>query len=224
MRQLIFVAIVLIVMGTAWMLYLQSTNNKFQASLPNAPVPTPDADIQDIEPIEAQIAQGVLEQESPAKLPTPDTDAREKTESLSTVEAYTQKLYEGMTSELIEEPLDLTTDATIDVDTPKPWLKPISEMTLEEIEAEVERRRQALIDVFGDTPEVALINKYTTVESLRDGRITLDSEDGAAYVQAISVLWATEENIQMSKELEEMQRNGWHVDTEEILQGLPGIE
>lgn len=224
MKQLIFIAIILVVMATAWVLYLQHTNNKFQASLPNAPVPTSDADTQERQPIQVEVTPDVLGQEETAELPTPHTDTKAKTKSVSTVEAYTQKLYEGMTSELIETPIEITADDIRNVESPPPWLKPISEMSLEEIEAEVQRRRQALINAFGNTPEVALINKYTTVESLRDGRTTLDREDGLAYIRAIGVLWPAKESLQIVKELEDMQRKGWHASSNEKLQGLPGIE
>ena len=81
---------------------------------------------------------------------------------------------------------------------------------------------QALINEFGDTPEVALINKYTTVETLRDGRTTLDPEDSVAYIRAISVLWPTRQNIQIFTEFARMERNGWHVNNQE-LEGVPGI-
>ena len=101
-------------------------------------------------------------------------------------------------------------------------MKPISEMSLAEIEAEVDRRRESLINQFGNTPEVALINKYTTVETLRDGKTTLDPEDSVAYIRAISVLWSTEQNVQIYKEFAEMERNGWHLNTQG-LQGIPDI-
>ena len=224
MRQLIAIAIALIVMGTAWMFYLQYAENKFQADLPKASAPTSEPDTQNIEATEAEIEQEILDQRKLAEplmidAETPDTDAKEETIGVTAAELYTQKLYKDMVSELIEEPIDLTTKDTIDAE-PKPWLKPISEMSLEEIEAEVERRRQTLIDEFGNTPEVALINKYTTVETLRDGRTILDTEDSVAYIRAISVLWPTPENIQIFKEFEEMERNGWHAN----FQGIRGIE
>lgn len=224
MRRLISIAIALIVMGTAWVLYLQYAENKFQADLPKAPVPTSEPDTQDIEATEVEIEQEISDQEKLVErlMPdteTSDTDAKAENAQLSDAEAYTQKLYKDMVSELIEEPIDLTTKDTIDAES-KPWLKPISEMSLDEIEAEVARRRQALIEEFGNTPEVALINKYTTVETLRDGRTTLDPEDSVAYIRAISVLWPTSLNIQIYKEFEEMGRNGWHVNN----QGIRGIE
>ena len=85
--------------------------------------------------------------------PIADMNSEESKESLSEVEAYTQKLYEDMTSELIETPIELTdTNNMTDSELSKPWLKPISEMTDIEIRAEVNRRRQALINTFGDTP------------------------------------------------------------------------
>ena len=130
-----------------------------------------------------------------------------------------------MTSEFIETPIELTdSDNMTDSELSKPWLKPIAEMSLTEIRAEVKRRREALINTFGDIPEVALINKYTTVESLRDGRVTLDRGDGLAYIRAISVLWPEGQSPQVVKELEEMQRNGWHVNSKPEFQNLPGIE
>lgn len=225
MRQLIFAAIILIVIATAWVFYLQHTDTEFESTLPEAPAPSSDLNPAPLKPLETQPAPQNVQQVAPAELPTPVSHTKEKIESLSTVEAYTQKLYEDMTSELIETPIALTdSDDTTDSQPPKPWLKPITEMSLTEITAEVKRRRQALIDTFGDTPEVALINKYTTVESLRDGRVSLDREDGLAYIQAISVLWPMEENIQIVKEFQEMQRNGWHASSKAEFRNLPGIE
>ena len=225
MRQLIFAVIVFMIIGTVWLVYLQHNNNKFQESLPKAPISLPVSDTQEIKSLETPQVSEVLKQQAPVELPTPDTNSEQKKESLSTVEAYTQKLYEDMTSEFIETPMELTdSDNMTDSELSKPWLKPIAEMSLTEIRAEVKRRREALINTFGDIPEVALINKYTTVESLRDGRVTLDRGDGLAYIRAISVLWPEGQSPQVVKELEEMQRNGWHVNSKPEFQNLPGIE
>lgn len=130
-------------LSSSWVLYLQHANNKFQAILPNAPLPTSDTDTQDLH--QAEIAPDILGQKENAELPTLHTDTKAETKSVSPVETYTQKLYEGMTSELIEIPIELTAEANGNVESPKPRLKPISEMPLEEIEAEVQRRRQTLI-------------------------------------------------------------------------------
>ena len=225
MRQLIFAVIVFMIIGTGWVFYLQHNDNKFQESLPKAPISPPVSATQEIKSLETPQVSEVLKQQAPVELPTPGTNSEEKKESLSEAETYTQKLYKDMTSEFIETPIELTdSDNRTDSELSKPWLKPIAEMSLTEIRAEVKRRREALIDTFGDTPEVALVNKYTTVESLRDGRVTLDREDGLAYIRAISVLWPEGQNPQVVKELEEMQRNGWHVNSKKEFQNLPGIE
>lgn len=225
MRQLILVAVVIVIMGAVWWLYLRYDNNKFQEGLPKAPVPSVMSDGQKIVSPEKQTTPTVVQREVLDDLSGLDTDTGETKGSLSDVEAYTQKLYEGQTSELIETPLEFEdTDNTTDSETPKPWLKPIAEMTLSEITAEVKRRREALVNTFGDTPEVALINKYTTVESLRDGRVTLDSEDGLPYIRAISVLWSGGRNTEIVKDIEDLQRNGWHIDNREEFRTLPGIK
>ena len=225
MRQLIFATIIIVIVGAVWLFYLQYSENKFQESLPKAPVLPAVSDTQEIKSPEIQPAPKVVQQETLDGLPVLDTNAEETKENLSTVEAYTRELYEGQTSELIEIPIELTgSDNTADSEQSKPWLKPIAEMTLSEITAEVKRRREALVNTFGDTPEVALINKYTTVESLRDGRVTLDGEDGLAYIQAIGVLWPGGQNNQILKDLQELQRNGWHASSKPEFQNLPGIE
>ncbi|MDE0425082.1 MAG: hypothetical protein OXN25_09455 [Candidatus Poribacteria bacterium] len=94
----------------------------------------------------------------------------------------------------------------------KPWLEPIEEMTLQEVEAEVERRKQRLIEKFGNTPEVQIINKYTTVSHLLGESYTLTGDEIVEHARAMSVLWPTEENIASYRRFKSWQENGWHVD------------
>ena len=225
MRQFIFGILIFMVIGTIWMLYLNYSDKKFLHSLPKAPPVKSEAE----RPSKAR--NEVLEQEEPpASLPS-ESDVQEQTPGPSAAESHTEQLYQGQVSEIIEEPIDLASqvpeisaDDPIDLYTAKPWLKPISEMSLAEIKAEVKRSREALINEFGNTPEVALINKYTTVDSLRDGRVTLEDGDAVAYIRAISVLWPVEHNIQLSKEFERMAGNGWHVNPQSYLENVPGLE
>ena len=87
MRKLIPIAIVLLVIGTAWMLYLQYTNNKFQADLPKAPVPTSEPDpqvIETVETVEAPMTSEVLDPQASAERRTSDADAKQKHRSYPT--------------------------------------------------------------------------------------------------------------------------------------------
>ena len=225
MRQFIFIGVALIVIGTIWMFYLQHAEKKFEKSLPK--VSQVKTEIQVLSKPDSE----VLAPEDTASIPPLNTDTQENVPSTPTEKSYTEKLYEGMVSEIIETPIDFTSeqpqiseDATNDLYASKPWLKPISEMSVEEMAAEVERRKQTLINEFGNTPEVALINKYTTIGALRDGRVTLDRGDGVAYIRAISVLWSAEENVMVFEEFKRMEQNGWHVNPQDVLQGIPGLD
>ena len=91
----------------------------------------------------------------------------------------------------------------------RPWLKPISEMTDQELETEVSRRKQRLIDDYGNTPTVELINSYTTPAFLRGEPLSLSSDEGLAYVEAIGILFPTPENIDFYLELELLKDLGW---------------
>ena len=94
----------------------------------------------------------------------------------------------------------------------KPWLKPIEEMTLQEVETEVERRKQRLIDEYGNTPEVQLVSKYITVPALLGESQRMTGDEGVEHARAMSVLWPTQANIDHYRELKSFQENGWHVD------------
>ena len=91
----------------------------------------------------------------------------------------------------------------------RPWLKPISEMTDQELETEVSRRKQRLIDDYGNTPAVELLNTYTTPASLRGEPLILSSDEGLAYVEAIGIVFPTRENIDFYLELELLKTLGW---------------
>ena len=94
----------------------------------------------------------------------------------------------------------------------KPWLKPIHEMTPQEVETEVARRKQRLIDTYGNTQEVQLINKYTTAPALLGEPQTMTGDESVEHARAMSVLWPTPENIAYYRELKSFQEHGWHVD------------
>ena len=96
-----------------------------------------------------------------------------------------------------------------DVYVERPWLKPISEMTDQELEAEVSRRKQRLIDDYGNTPAVELINSYTTPAYLRGEPLYLSSDEGVAYVEAVSILFPTQANIDFYLDLELLRSLGW---------------
>ncbi len=94
----------------------------------------------------------------------------------------------------------------------KPWLKPVHEMTFEEREAEIARSQQQLIDTFGNTPEVAILNKYTSQEIHEGKGFTIPAEDAAEYLRAMSVLWPTPDNVASYENLKALEQKGWHVD------------
>ena len=235
MKQVVFIGILLVVLCTIWMLFLEREKRRFERSLPQVPqtlAPQLEKDT-DASPT----ARDDVSEPSAGTLTSEDTAAEtagaDSARSQEAAEIEIPFLAEprALLSELPPEdttavplgypqrPPDMSLAEWLGRLSPqeleavyidKPWLKPISEMTPQELETEVERQKQKLIDDYGTTPEVAIINKYTTVAMLRSEPVTFEGNEGIEYIRAMSVLWPTAENVKVYREIEESIQNGGH--------------
>ena len=84
-------------------------------------------------------------------------------------------------------------------------------MSPAEQETELARRRQRLVEDFGDTPEVRLISKHFYSRVVPRGTsVTFQGDEGVEILRALSVLWPTESNMATYESLKLMRENGWH--------------
>jgi len=234
MKQIFFVGILFVFLGTAWVLFLDSGNKRFIENLPGKPhkvvshqkmppvLENPQGDkgssasSKAIDPVETASVDDIKiskSRESESIKPFNEIDPEESIDtgdlneffqnSPSTESEVPQKP-EGVS--LAEWMQGLSQADKEAVYTERPWLKPYTQMTPEELDAEVKCQKQHLIDRYGNTPEVAIINKYTTVASLLGEPIEHTGDEGVEYLRAMSVLWPTEANIQMYQKLVLRQR------------------
>lgn len=236
MKQVVFIGALLVVLGTIWVLFLEHEKKRFEKSLPQVPqvlapqlVEDTDASPAERDDVSDTVA-GTLTSEDTAETAGTDTASSQE---VAEPEIETPFLAEPLVLQSEPSPED-TADALLGyprrppdmslaewleslspaereaVYGEEPWLKPIAEMTPQELEAEVVRRKQRLIDDFGNTPEVAIINKYTTVAMLRGEPLTFEGNDAIEYIRAMSVLWPTTMNVKVYQEIEESIQNGGH--------------
>ena len=239
MKKIAFMGIFLVVLGIAWMLYLDYDLKRFDSSLPKPPHNVSSYTEKDT------VLDGSKDTDfsdtdfSEAIVPPPEVEHAEKTDKVSDSEqmyppemSLSLDIEHGHSHEdnsempyidavdlrpppgmsLAEWKDSLSPEEKQVVYLQKPWLKPIHEMTPQELETEVARRKQRLIDTYGNTPEVQLVNKYTTAPALLGEPQTFTGDEAVKYARAMSVLWPTQENIDYYRELKSFQENGWHVD------------
>lgn len=236
MKQVVFICTLLVVLCTIWVLFLEHEKERFEKSLPQVPQVLAPQLVEDTDTSPAErddvsgIAAGTLTSEDTAETAGTYT---ERSQEAAEPEIETPFLAEPLV--LLEEPSpedtaefllgyprrppDMSLAEWLERLSPaereavyreKPWLKPIAEMTPQELEAEIARRKQRLINDFGNTPEVAIINKYTTVAMLRGEPLTFEGNEAIEYIRAMSVLWPSKENVKVYRELEENIQNGGH--------------
>ena len=237
MKQVIFIGALLVVLGTIWVLFLEHEKRRFERSLPQVPQTVAPPLEQDTD--SSPTARDDVSETSAGMLTSEDTAAETagaytaRSQEAAEAEIETPFLAEprALVAELPPEdtaavplgypqrPPDMSLAEWLGRLSPqeleavyidKPWLKPISEMTPQEVAAEVERQKQKLIDDYGNTPEVAIINKYTTVATLRGEPVTFEGNEAIEYIRAVSVLWPTAENVKGYREIEESIQNGGH--------------
>lgn len=239
MKTFFFTAILFIVLGAAWMLYLEYDRKQFEKSLstpPQTDVLTEPENTRDNDATEVDLSEPILSTQMSKSLVETDTqpDSEQSTppDGFPTLDFDFHDAFEDsfqadpQITDAIEVDLrpppgmsisewrdNLSPEKKQALYLQKPWLKPVQEMTLQEIESEVERRKRRLIEQYGNTPEVQIVNKYTTVGSLVGGTSrTMTGDEGVKYARAISVLWPTPENVSHYKLMKSLQENGWHVD------------
>lgn len=230
--------IFLVLIGTAWVLYLEYSNRRFVENLRPPPenlsigrkkTSMPN-NSEEVDLSEAKVSSSGSEDiagtdEAPYSEQVPRQEVRMSID-LEDVHAY--EVSHESDFEMVETSVvdlrpppgmslaawmdSLTSAEKQEVYQQKPWLKPIQEMTLQEVETEVSRRKQRLIDKFGNTPEVQIINRYTTVPFLLGESQKLTGDETVEQARAMSVLWPTKENIDYYRGLKALQENGWHVD------------
>lgn len=235
MKQVVFIGILLVVFCTIWVLFLEHEKRRFERSLPQVPqtlAPQLEKDTN-----ASPTARDDVWEPSAGTFTSEDTAAEtagaDSARSQEAAEIETPFLAEPRAL-LLELPPEDTTAVPLGypqqppdmslaewlgrlspqeleaVYIDKPWLKPTSEMTPQELEAEVARQKQKLIDDYGTTPEVVIINKYTTVAMLRGEPVTFEGNEAIEYIRAMSVLWPTAENVEVYREIEEIIQNGGH--------------
>ena len=238
MKMFFFTAILLIVLGASWMFYLDYDRRQFEKSLaipPQTDVLTQPKDTLPDDATDVDLSEPILSPQTSKN--HVGTDTPSDSEQIATQDDFsTLKLdYVHAPKDLLEEDPEIRDADEVDLRPPpgmsisawrdslspeekqalylqKPWLKPVQEMTPQEIETEIKRRKQRLIEKFGNTPEVQIVNKYTTVASLLGGTRKVDGNEGVEYARAISVLWPTPENVEHYRLMKSLQENGWHVD------------
>ena len=236
MKSIVFSAILLLVFGAVWALYLHYGNRRFEESLPKLPKANTVTHTEDVvsptdqghitfEPsatIDASADSSDIKEEytdtqphrdvpplpeSVSELEFPETSELDEIEFFDFPEIPQQP--QGVSlrdwlSRLSKEELEA-------VYTEKTWLKPVSEMTYEEKVAEVNRRRQQLIDLYGNSPEVEVFNKYVTVSSLIGEPQIIAPEDIVMHAKGLSLMFPTIENIQHYQDMKAGEERGWHI-------------
>jgi len=199
MKNVIFVAILLIVLGTAWTLYLEYDKKRFIDSLPQPPatvtqpVSTADAPATSTSIVttaaEPAPPETVVEDtltESEQAHPHPHTDSLEPTEEAG---RFDDDMFSDseIPSDLVDLPLPQTKEPR------RHW----KELSKEEL---YERRKQALIRKHGDIPEVEIYLKQRMYP-----KPYLTMEEFNEQARAMLILFPSENN---RRKLEPLMRKG----------------
>ena len=204
MRKLLFTTIVLIVLGTAWMLYLQWENKRFAANLLKVPSNT------NIEQPIDTITQGFtvenensdspaeanVSQESPTmdEGPLPDPTVRPPHHSNSHLQNRGSTLRHQQKLEVRDQSKKEDRDIEAKDESPSSSVKDLS---VEEI---IENNRRFLINQHGDIPE---IDKYLELnapffQQIKDGTtrivVEMTPEDSLENSRLTAILYPNEAN------------------------------
>lgn len=242
MKRSVFLGIFILVLCIAWILYLNYDKKRFENSLPTPPhrvfshtekdtgpdnskeVDFSEVDFSEVDSSKAIVPPPKVEHAERTdqgfdseQMPPPEISSdlehghpHEVNSEQSYFDSVDLRPPPGMS--LTEWQASLSPSEKQALYLQKPWLKPIHEMTPQELETEVERRKQRLIDTYGNTAEVQLVSKYITVPALLGESQRMTGDEGVEHARAMSVLWPTQENIDHYRELKSFQENGWHVD------------
>lgn len=237
MKKIIFLGIALVALCVVWTLYLDSENKRFERSLTIPPHKVSSYTEKDTAPGGSKEADFSEADFSEAIVSPPDAEDAESTNKESGSEQRSRPeislgiehghLHGNNSEQPYFDSVDLRPPPGMSLAEwhaslspaekqalylQKPWLKPIEQMTLQEVETEVERRKQRLIEKYGNTPEVQLVSKYITVPALLGESQRMTGDEGVEHARAMSVLWPTQANIDHYRQMKSFQENGWHVD------------
>lgn len=232
MRFLFKAVIIIITVVIAFAIYLEIGNRRFNSSLPkplNKSINSYDkedltsnatTDSLDSSVTESEVP---LEQEIVTDIDTENTDKEDTAIETTTDGNYDSEL--DIFEQYLEDEFDLSEDGIEDTISVQKHMdqddylshtsngRPdsIYSMSRAKQEAELERRRQRLIEDFGDTPEVRLIIKHFHSRVIPRGTsVKFQGEEGVEILRALSVLWPIESNVSTYQSLKLMQESGWH--------------
>ena len=209
MKKIVFTAMVIIILGTAWTLYLRWDVNRFAESLPKAPLQT------HIEqPTDTRTQDNMPENEKselPTKVNAPSAPTSTFAEA-SNAPAHRPPHHSDSHSDVHTPPIRVEgqqKDEVVKQEGKSPLS--FSDLSVEEI---IERNRQKLIEKHGDIPEIdiylrlnaplfeAIKNRETQV------RIQRTPEEHLEFSRVMSVLYPSEAHDKMYQEaLQRAERN-----------------
>ena len=236
MKTLKVLTVSVIFLALALAAYLEFDKKRFDENLPVAPEPVSESlkktAVSSTPAVSStsKTTTSVMTPDTPTSvnpdtLPTPDIEAIDdsRANDLEFLEgqADTQTADDSQDSDSIHEHRrgDETTTRVQGSSDPKEYLyhtpstkpDPIYSMSAVEQEVELARRRQRLIEDFGDTPEVRIIIKHFYSRVIpRGSPMKFKGEEGLEILRAMSVLWPIESTLTTYESLKSMQENGWH--------------
>ncbi len=212
MRKIIFIAIVLIVLGTAWTLYLKHDTERFIDSLPkksatgtqpqnitNMPVTDENSD-----PFQSMnVIEGALEgsNEEPGTAGSAEDRDNEKKDTSGLIDFSNEFLERDPIAEWSPHP----------VEKEHPEEEPMGLMKLSRAEI-VENNRKRLIEIHGNIPEVHTYLKYFPFEALQNPEnkgtysFTMSLDEFLEYQKASAVLFPNASNIKNYQQALEMYK------------------
>lgn len=231
MRLLITATIIFIVMAVALAVYLEIGNRHFESSLPKPEIIS--TETSDTERLVNQITSEGLDSSAVGSDALLDNETSHdiKTEDINDEYGAMETTSDNSPNselDLFEQSLEDEFDVSDDIEkntfvqehtdqedylyhTSSGRPDAIYSMSPAEQETELARRRQRLIEDFGDTPEVRLISKHFYSRVVPRGTsVTFQGNEGVEILRALSVLWPTESNMATYESLKLMQEKGWH--------------
>ncbi len=232
MKLILTAAIILVVMSAALAIYLEVGNRRFDASLPKPLNQYNDSSNKDdlvtnttSESLDSSADESdvLLDSQTPTDIVTENINDEHDAIETTTDNSYNSEL--DLFEQYLEDEFDVSED-DIENDTfvqentnQEDYLyhtssgipDAIYSMSPAEQETELARRRQRLVEDFGDTPEVRLISKHFYSRVVPRGTsVTFQGDEGVEILRALSVLWPTESNMATYESLKLMRENGWH--------------
>lgn len=221
MKKVIFTAIVLILLGTTWTLYLRWENKRFVESLPKAPSRT------NIEqPTDTITQDGTDENKNSEPYPLESVPENNKLPVEENVLQESTSLSEELSPDTAHRPphpgeshlpdIDYTFRATLEQEVESNAPSSIMDLSVEEI---IENNRQMLLKKHGNIPEIDIYLKHMVpvFEGLTEGKSQVNvkrtPEAQLEYSRALATLFPTADNIKQYQEvlqtMEEIKRRAY---------------